>query len=294
MSARRFSVFGFAAILVISPLLASADVEIEAQVREYFSDIPVMAEIAACESKFTQFGTSGAALRGGMSGKMIGIFQIYEDIHAEYAKGLGMDIYTVEGNLAYARRLYEREGTKPWLSSFPCWGLKFPSAEHAGATLTSPMAPASQTSATLSVNLSLGTEHPQVLTLQKLLNGNGFVLTNEGPGSPGNETQKYGSLTRSAVRRFQCAQKIVCEGDEHSSGYGFVGPRTRAALLALNAPLAATATAQPTISTSTTSSGNHAGATNTGATSVGDAEAARLQAQIEELTKKLHQLLTEG
>ncbi len=287
MLARCFGVIsGLAVVFLVVPIITFADVEIEAQVRAYFSDVPVMAEIAACESKFTQFGKADTALRGGMSGKMIGIFQIYEDIHAEYAKGLGMDIYTVEGNLAYARRLYEREGTKPWLSSFPCWGKKVDSAENGSAAATS---------GALTVNLSLGQEHPQVRALQKILNGGGFVLTNEGPGSPGNETTKYGGLTRNAVRRFQCSRKIVCEGDEHSSGYGFVGPRTRAALLALNAPLAATVMVQPAIaSTSTSSTGNHAGATNTGTANADAAEAARLQAQIEELTKKLHQLLTEG
>jgi hypothetical protein len=32
-----------------------------------------------------------------------------------------MDIYSLEGNMAYAKFLYENEGTKPWRSSSKCW-----------------------------------------------------------------------------------------------------------------------------------------------------------------------------
>lgn len=287
MFGAKFTAAGLGTVLLLSvPLTIAAQGEEESQVREYFSDIPVMAEIAACESKFTQFGKGGTPLYGGMNGKMVGIFQIYSDIHASFAKSRGMDIETIEGNLAYARYLYEREGTKPWLSSFPCWSAKTESVENTASPVIS-------ADAALTVNLSLGQEHPQVLALQKLLNGNGFVLTAEGPGSPGNETRKYGSLTRAAVRRFQCTQHIVCEGDEHSTGYGFVGPRTRAALLAFDAPAIAKPVSSPD-PVAPTSSSSHINTANTDAAAVNDPEIARLQAQIEELTKKLNQMLTEG
>jgi hypothetical protein len=71
MSARCFvSVCGLAmTLLVCIPLAVSADVEIEAQVHAYFSDAPIMAEIAACESKFTQYGKGETALHGGMEGR---------------------------------------------------------------------------------------------------------------------------------------------------------------------------------------------------------------------------------
>ena len=290
MFAGRFNVsIGLmAALLMWIPAMAAAQGEEESAVRAYFNDAPVMINIAECESKFTQFGKGGTALHGGMGGKMIGIFQIYSDIHADYAAGRGMDIYTTEGNLAYARHLYEREGTKPWLSSFPCWGSKETSSLSPENAPVATAAPAP--SAVLTVNLSMGQEHPQVTTLQKILNGNGFVLTNEGPGSPGNETMKYGSLTRDAVRRFQCAQKIVCGGDEYSSGYGFVGARTRSALLsigtnAIAAPTDAPDPAQSAPSTTSTPATVTAPAADT------DAEIARLQAQIIELTRLLADLL---
>ena len=35
---------------------------------------------------------------------------------------MNLDIYTVEGNMKYARHLYESEGVDPWSASSPCWG----------------------------------------------------------------------------------------------------------------------------------------------------------------------------
>ena len=97
--------------------------EVESRVREYFEDTPVMIEIARCESKFRQFTDSGNVLRGGSSGGMIGVFQFFESIHAEYAKELGFDIATLEGNLGYAKHVYETEGAVPWNSAKACWNV---------------------------------------------------------------------------------------------------------------------------------------------------------------------------
>lgn len=266
---------GLMAVLSLWAPAAFAESEQEADVRAAFADVPAMISIARCESKYTQFGKGGTALHGGYGGRMVGIFQIYSDVHADYAKDLGMDIYTTEGNIAYARFLYQTQGTKPWLSSFPCWGEDVESAERVEET----SAPAATTGVSLSVNLSMGMEHPQVLTLQKILNTNGFVLTNDGPGSPGNETNRYGALTRDAVRRFQCTQKIVCDGDEHSTGYGFVGARTRAALL--GGAIAAAPQSKP--------DPVHSNASAPQASN--DDEITRLQAQIAELTNVLNGLL---
>ncbi|HYE74877.1 MAG TPA: hypothetical protein VEF04_16170, partial [Blastocatellia bacterium] len=62
----------------------------------------------------------------------------------------------------------------------------------------------------------------------------GFLVAERGPGSPGNETTLYGPATRKAVERFQCAKQIVCPNGSYISGYGYVGPKTRAALSALS------------------------------------------------------------
>jgi hypothetical protein len=97
----------------------STQVAIEKQVREYFADIPVMIEIARCESKFRQFTDSGAVLRGGAGGGMVGVFQFFESIHATPALKLGFDLKTIEGNLGYARHVYTESGSTPWKSCMP-------------------------------------------------------------------------------------------------------------------------------------------------------------------------------
>lgn len=94
-------------------------VEIEAKVRAAFADVPVMIEIAKCESKFRQFSDAGNVFYGGVGGGMIGVFQLYESIHQPVAAVLGYDLATVEGNIAYARHLYNESGTGPWQSCVP-------------------------------------------------------------------------------------------------------------------------------------------------------------------------------
>lgn len=90
-------------------------------VQDYFSDIPVMQKIAECESHFRQFGSNGAVKRGEKNHYDVGVMQINELYHSEDASELGINIYTIDGNVAFARHLYERFGTKPWNSSSACW-----------------------------------------------------------------------------------------------------------------------------------------------------------------------------
>ena len=49
--------------------------------------------------------------------------QINEYYHLNEAIDRGFDIYSIEGNAAYARDLYERQGLRPWKSSSKCWGV---------------------------------------------------------------------------------------------------------------------------------------------------------------------------
>jgi len=96
---------------------------VEETVREYFADIPVMIEVARCESKFRQFADSGNVLRGGVGGQMIGVYQFFDRYHLSPASVLGFDIETLEGNLDYARYTYKQEGTAPWNSARDCWDV---------------------------------------------------------------------------------------------------------------------------------------------------------------------------
>lgn len=94
----------------------------EDEVREYFSDIPIMVKVAYCESRFTHIDPStGTVLRGYINSSDVGVMQINKYYHQETAERLGLDLYKLEDNMAYARNLYEREGTRPWSASQACW-----------------------------------------------------------------------------------------------------------------------------------------------------------------------------
>ena len=57
-----------------------------------------------------------------MNSQDIGALQINEKYHLADSIKLGLDIYTLDGNLAYGRYIYSTQGTKPWVHSKPCWG----------------------------------------------------------------------------------------------------------------------------------------------------------------------------
>lgn len=97
------------------------DVSVRGVVSEYFADIPELVNVARCESHFRQFDKNGRVLRGAVNRSDLGVMQINEYYHGEQAKKLGLDLYSMEGNMAYARSLYEREGLTPWNSSSKCW-----------------------------------------------------------------------------------------------------------------------------------------------------------------------------
>ena len=97
------------------------DVNVEAHVRDYFSDMPILAEVARCESHFTQTGRNGEIMRGARNPSDVGVMQINEQFHLKESRKLNMDIYTLDGNLAYARYLYGKQGARPWMASSGCW-----------------------------------------------------------------------------------------------------------------------------------------------------------------------------
>jgi hypothetical protein len=107
----------------------------EEYVRQYFSDIPIMIQVAKCESRFRQLDKDGSIHRGVVNSADVGVMQINEFYHLDTAEKKDIDIYTLEGNTAYARDLYERQGTAPWISSKPCWG-KYLSQSTSGQTQT--------------------------------------------------------------------------------------------------------------------------------------------------------------
>lgn len=72
-------------------------------------------------------------------------------------------------------------------------------------------------------NLSVGSIGEEVKLLQQFLNSKGFMVAESGPGSLGNETTKFGALTKKALAKYQASVGI-------SPASGLFGPITRAYL----------------------------------------------------------------
>lgn len=106
-----------------SMLVAPATTEEQENVWKY----PELKRICACESmgepnaEPRQYNADGSVLVGVVNSDDKGSCQINAYYHQEQATSLGMDIYTEEGNIAYAHWLYEKEGSQPWLWSKHCW-----------------------------------------------------------------------------------------------------------------------------------------------------------------------------
>jgi hypothetical protein len=90
-------------------------------VETYFANEPVMISIAECESNFRQFDKDGQVLKNSEGSSAVGVFQILSSVHDSTAGTMGLDIDTLEGNVAYAQHLYQEKGTEPWKSSESCW-----------------------------------------------------------------------------------------------------------------------------------------------------------------------------
>lgn len=98
--------------------MSRSDVK-DAMIAAFGADHP-MVDVARCESDFRQFTADGDPLRNPRSGA-VGVFQILPSVHEQPAEALGLDIYSLEGNIAYARKLYDTFGLRPWSPSSLCW-----------------------------------------------------------------------------------------------------------------------------------------------------------------------------
>lgn len=86
--------------------------------------------------------------------------------------------------------------------------------------------PTTQVPDAIERGLGLGANNAAVKTLQRVLNLHSDTqVAASGVGSPGKETTYFGPATERAVKKFQEKYGIASAG---SSGYGYVGPATRA------------------------------------------------------------------
>lgn len=111
-------------IVSIPTAEATATVEsldTERIVRSYFKDIPVLIEVARCESTFRHTLEDGSVLKGVVDPADTGVMQINKRYHQKTAAAMSLDLEDIYHNMAYARHLYETQGTQPWSASAPCW-----------------------------------------------------------------------------------------------------------------------------------------------------------------------------
>lgn len=85
-------------------------------------EIPgIMKKIATCESNDRHFEKDGNVVIGKYNIRDIGRYQINLHYWESEAKKLGYDIYSEDGNEAFAMYLYKKFGTEPWSRSRWCW-----------------------------------------------------------------------------------------------------------------------------------------------------------------------------
>ena len=90
-------------------------------------------------------------------------------------------------------------------------------------TVAQPSAVAATVSPVFTKGFTKGQTSSDIKQLQILLNSDPDTrIANTGVGSPGNETNSFGSLTEKAVQKFQEKYGIAKKGDV---GYGSVGPK---------------------------------------------------------------------
>lgn len=82
-----------------------------------FEDFPLLMRICKAESGNRQFNSKGDVLRGHVEPSDVGYCQINEAINNDLARRLGYDIYTEEGNKAFAVHLFTTRGYAPWMAS---------------------------------------------------------------------------------------------------------------------------------------------------------------------------------
>ena len=86
-------------------------------------DAPIALNIARCESTYRQYDDGGAVLRGKVNPEDLGIFQVNAKYHRQEALQLGYDINTLQGNVMFAKHLYDKNGTNDWTASKDCWDV---------------------------------------------------------------------------------------------------------------------------------------------------------------------------
>ena len=104
-----------------SLVLSEVQIANKAVLVQEFKEIPIMVEIARCESQFRQMD-GDKPLKGVVNNLDTGLFQINKKHWLDIANKLGYDIDTLQGNINMAEYIYEQQGVGAWDASNGCWG----------------------------------------------------------------------------------------------------------------------------------------------------------------------------
>lgn len=80
------------------------------RINEVFPEEPRMQKVAWCESRYKLDAV-------GPDGHDHGLFQIRSSVHNTG----DLNLFDLEDNLTFARKLYDQNGLSDWYSSFDCW-----------------------------------------------------------------------------------------------------------------------------------------------------------------------------
>lgn len=103
--------------------------------------------------------------------------------------------------------------------------LVAPAAAAAAAAPSASAAANASANASFNRDLETGSRGADVKSLQAYLNSHGSQISASGAGSPGNETELFGGLTRAALAKWQKSVGIT-------PAVGYFGPKTRAYIAA--------------------------------------------------------------
>lgn len=90
------------------------------EVPEYLMPVGGCESLGDPNAEPTQFRSDGSVIEG--PGNNWGAFQINGTAHDDRTKALGIDYMTYNGNVQFAKLLYEESGYRPWYQwSGHCW-----------------------------------------------------------------------------------------------------------------------------------------------------------------------------
>jgi hypothetical protein len=99
---------------------------ITAIIQRYFPENhQILTKIAFCESSFNVNAVNKNIKNGEVWSRDWGLFQINDHYHLDNANKMGLNILSAEGNVKYARYLYDSVAENKlrfWEASRPCWG----------------------------------------------------------------------------------------------------------------------------------------------------------------------------